>query len=66
MQAVSPTPPHCTAKKTYLVVLGQALGAAGRAGLDLAGGKAHRQVSDEGILGLAGAAGTHTKGERWV
>ena len=40
-----------------LVVLGQALGAAGGAGLDLAGGQAHRQISDEAVLGLAGPAG---------
>mmetsp|Transcript_21217 Transcript_21217/g.37799 ORF Transcript_21217/g.37799 Transcript_21217/m.37799 type:complete len:512 (-) Transcript_21217:122-1657(-) len=42
-----------------LVVLGEALGAAGRAGLDLPGGQAHREVGDEGVLGLARAVGGH-------
>lgn len=49
------TMPHPTAS-THLVVLGQALRAARRAGLDLASGQAHRQVSDEGVLGLTRAA----------
>lgn len=35
-----------------LVVLGQALRAAGGSGLDLAGGESHHQVSDEGVLSL--------------
>src|SRR5437763_86070 len=36
-----------------LVVLGDAVGAAGGAGLDLAGPEADREVGDEGVLGLA-------------
>mmetsp|Transcript_13132 Transcript_13132/g.55007 ORF Transcript_13132/g.55007 Transcript_13132/m.55007 type:complete len:343 (+) Transcript_13132:888-1916(+) len=42
-----------------LVVLGKALGAAGRAGLDLAGGEAHGEVSNESVLSLAGAVRGH-------
>ena len=38
-----------------LVVLGDAIGAAGRAGLDLARVGGHREVRDERIFGLAGA-----------
>ena len=38
-----------------LVVLGDAIGAAGRAGLDLAGAGADREVGDGRVLGLAGA-----------
>ena len=38
-----------------LVVLGDAVGAAGRAGLDLAGAGGDREVGDEGVFGLAGA-----------
>ena len=38
-----------------LVVLGHALGAAGSAGLDLAGVQSHGQVCNGGIPGLAGA-----------
>src|SRR6266853_4249912 len=40
-----------------LVVLRDAVGAAGRAGLDLAGGRGDGKVSDESILGFAGAVG---------
>lgn len=36
-----------------LVVFGESLGSAWGAGFDLASGKAHHQVSDEGVLGLA-------------
>lgn len=49
---VPPVPPA-----PHLVVLGQALGAARRARLDLARAQAHRQVGDEGVLGLARPAG---------
>ena len=38
-----------------LVVLGNALGAAGGAGLDLAGVQGNGQISNGGVLGLAGA-----------
>jgi hypothetical protein len=38
-----------------LVVLGDAVGAAGAAGLDLAGARGDGQVGDERVLGLAGA-----------
>ena len=38
-----------------LVVLGDAVGAAGGAGLDLAGVGGHGDVGDDGVLGLAGA-----------
>ncbi len=38
-----------------LVVLGDAVGAAGRAGLDLAGAGGDREVGDEGVFRLAGA-----------
>jgi hypothetical protein len=37
-----------------LVVLGEALGAARRARLDLAGGQPDHEVGDEGVLGLTG------------
>ncbi len=43
-----------------LVVLGDAVGAAGRAGLDLAGAGAYREVGDEDVFGLAGAVGDDT------
>lgn len=36
-----------------LVVLGEALGAARRAGLDLPGGEPHHQVGDERVFSLA-------------
>mmetsp|Transcript_36 Transcript_36/g.84 ORF Transcript_36/g.84 Transcript_36/m.84 type:complete len:302 (-) Transcript_36:653-1558(-) len=42
-----------------LVVLGQALGAAGRAGFDLAGGEAHGEVGDVRVLRLARPVGRH-------
>jgi hypothetical protein len=42
-----------------LVVLGQALRPAGSAGLDLAGGQAHCQVSNEGVLGLTRPVAGH-------
>mmetsp|Transcript_11880 Transcript_11880/g.49771 ORF Transcript_11880/g.49771 Transcript_11880/m.49771 type:complete len:561 (+) Transcript_11880:77-1759(+) len=42
-----------------LVVLGQTLGAAGRAGLDLASRKTHGEIRDVGILGFARAVGRH-------
>mmetsp|Transcript_117262 Transcript_117262/g.163140 ORF Transcript_117262/g.163140 Transcript_117262/m.163140 type:complete len:324 (-) Transcript_117262:619-1590(-) len=42
-----------------LVVLGVALGAAGRAGLDLARAEAHGQVGDGHVLGLTGAVRGH-------
>ena len=38
-----------------LVVLRHTLGAAGCAGLDLAGVQGHGQIGDGGVLGLAGA-----------
>ena len=38
-----------------LVVLGNALGAAGGTGLDLAGVQGNGQISNGGVLGLAGA-----------
>ena len=38
-----------------LVVLGHALGAAGGTGLDLAGVQGNGQISNGGVLGLAGA-----------
>ena len=38
-----------------LVVLADAVGAAGRAGLDLAGAGGHGEVGDEGVFGFAGA-----------
>ena len=38
-----------------LVVLGHALGAAGSAGLDLAGVQGHGQIGNGGVLGLTGA-----------
>jgi len=38
-----------------LIVLGDAVGAAGRTGLNLAGVGGHHQVRNEGIFGLAGA-----------
>ncbi len=40
-----------------LVVLGNAVGAGGRAGLDLAHVQGHGQVGDGAVLGLAGAVG---------
>src|SRR6266478_703327 len=40
-----------------LVVLGDAVGAAGRAGLDLAGGSGHGEIGDESVFGFAGAVG---------
>mmetsp|Transcript_18383 Transcript_18383/g.47316 ORF Transcript_18383/g.47316 Transcript_18383/m.47316 type:complete len:211 (+) Transcript_18383:255-887(+) len=42
-----------------LVVLGVALGTAGRAGLDLTGAQADDKVGNEGVLGLAGAVRGH-------
>ena len=42
-----------------LVVLGQTLGAARGARLDLTGGQAHGEIGDEGIFGFAGAVGSH-------
>jgi len=42
-----------------LVVLGEPLGAAGSAGLDLAGGETHDEVCDEAILGLTRPVGDH-------
>src|SRR5712664_350922 len=38
-----------------LVVLGDAVGAAGRTGLDLAGGGGHGEIGDESVFGFAGA-----------
>jgi len=40
-----------------LIVLGDAVGAAGRAGFDLAGGGGHGEVGDESVFGFAGAVG---------
>src|SRR5437762_14019045 len=40
-----------------LVVLGDAVGAAGGAGLDLPGGGRDGEISDEGVLGFSGAVG---------
>jgi len=42
-----------------LIVLGQTFGAAGGAGLDLAGPEAHHKVGNEGVLGLAAAVADH-------
>jgi len=42
-----------------LIVLGQTLGAARSSGLDLSGAETDDEVSDEAILGLAGAVGDH-------
>ena len=50
-------------KPQQLVVLGQALGAARRARLDLPGAQAHNQVRNEGVLRLA-AAVAHLR--RWA
>ena len=44
-----------------LVVLGDAVGAAGRAGLDLAGVGGHREVGDERIFGFARAVRDHRR-----
>jgi hypothetical protein len=38
-----------------LIVLGNPLGPAQRAGLDLPGARRHREVGDGRVLGLAGA-----------
>ena len=38
-----------------LIVFGDAVGAGGRAGLDLAGAHGDDEIGDEGVLGLAGA-----------
>src|ERR1700732_1644698 len=40
-----------------LIVLGDAVGAAGGAGFDLASGGGDGEIGDEGILGFAGAVG---------
>lgn len=42
-----------------LVVLGEALGAARSARLDLPGGQPHHQVGDERVFGLSRPAGTY-------
>src|ERR1700730_12525771 len=38
-----------------LIVLGEAIGAAGRSGLDLAGGRRDSKIGDERVFGLARA-----------
>src|SRR5438093_8711763 len=40
-----------------LIVLGDAVGAAGGAGFDLAGSGGDGEIGDEGVLGFAGAVG---------
>src|SRR5260370_16683161 len=40
-----------------LIVLGDAVGAAGGAGFDLAGGRSHGEIGDESVFGLAGSMG---------
>ena len=42
-----------------LIVLGDAVGAAGRAGLDLTRAGRYRQIGDEGILRFAGTMRDH-------
>ena len=62
-------PPTHLLNPQQLVVLGQALGPAGRAGLDLAGGQADGEVSDEAVLRLtrpAMARGTGNIRKQWL
>ena len=42
-----------------LVVLGNAIAAAGGTGLDLAGAEAHHEISDESVLGFTRAMRDH-------
>jgi hypothetical protein len=48
-----PQPRHWN--RSILVVFGRSIGAAGGVGLNLADAGRHREISDGGVLGLAGA-----------